>query len=153
MAFPTLNYSLVNPEDVPSPLGYQAVQILHLSKSITTAMVASGIVTAIAKMPARTRYTGLLYAVATDMDTDGTPALALDLGIAGVSVTTYDDVDCFLDGSDIGQAGTSTTTMLKAGLGLYVPVEHYITLTAATAADAGAAGTFTCGLGVILSSN
>lgn len=151
MAFPTLdNTSLVNPSELPSGLGYQAIQNLHFEKAITTAMLASGFVTGIALMPANTRYCSILYAKATDLDTNGSPALAIDLGVRGVSDTTYDDVDCFLDGSTIGQAGTLTSAILFAGAGLLVPVPHYITFTAATAAATAAAGTFTCGLGVVM---
>jgi hypothetical protein len=151
MAFPTIdNSTLISHSDLPSGLGYGAVQNIHFSKAITTAMLASGYVTAIALMPANTRYLGILYAKATDLDTNGSPALALDLGVAGVSVTTYDDVDCFLDGSTIGQAGTLTSAILFAGAGLLVPVPHYLTLTAATAAGTAAAGTFTLGMAVEL---
>lgn len=150
MAFPTIDYlTLIDSNDIPGSIGGQAVQNLHLSKSITTAMLASGIVTALAKMPARTRYIDL-YAYASDMDTDGSPALALHLGIAGVSDTTYDDADAFLASSTIGQAGTGTETILKAGMGLYVPIEHYLCITAATAAATAAAGTLVVGMSVVL---
>lgn len=149
MAFPTLNYNLIEKNDVPSSLGFKAVQNIHISKSITTAMLASGIVTAVLKMPANTRYVDL-YATATDMDS-GTPALTLDVGVAGVSDTTYDDVDCFLDGSTIGQAGTGgDQVMLQAGVGLLVPVEHYITVTASVAAATAVAGTLTLGIQCVL---
>lgn len=149
MAFPTLDYNLVDPSDLPSALGFQGVQNVHVEKAITTAMLASGIVTALIRMPGNTRYIDL-YAKATDLDSDGTPAIALDLGVAGVSDTTYDDVDCFLDGSTIGQAATGTDTILAAGMGLIVPVPHYITLTAATAADVAVAGTLTLGIRCVL---
>ena len=153
MAFPTIDSStLIDPTDLPAAMGYQSVQNIHFSKAITTAMLASGYVTAIAKMPANTRYIDL-YAKATDMDSNGTPALAIDLGVAGVTDTTYDDVDCFLDGSTIGQAGTGTDTMLAAGTGLLVPVEHYLTFTAATAAATAVAGTLTLGIRVVLQSS
>ena len=152
MAFPTLNYNLTDRSDVPSAVGFKAVQNVHVAKSITTAMLASGIVTALIRMPAYTRYVDL-YAKATDMDTNVSPALAIDIGIAGVSDTTYDDVDAFLDGSTIGQAGTGgDQTMLAAGVGLLVPVDHYITLTAATAAATAAAGTLTLGIQCVIES-
>ena len=152
MAFPTLDYTLVEKNDVPSAVGFKAVQNVHVAKSITTAMLASGIVTALIKMPAYTRYVDL-YANATDMDTNGSPALAIDIGVAGVSDTTFDDVDCFLDGSTIGQAGTGgDQVMLQAGVGLLVTVEHYITLTAATASATAAAGTLTLGIQCVIES-
>lgn len=153
MAFPTIDSSaLIDPNDLPAAMGFQSVQNIHFSKAITTAMLASGYVTAIAKMPANTRYVDL-YAKCTDMDTNGSPALAIDLGVAGLTDTTYDDVDCFLDGSTIGQAGTGTDTILAAGMGLLVPVEHYLTFTAATAAATAAAGTLTLGIRVVLQSS
>jgi hypothetical protein len=153
MAFPTIDSTaLIDPNDLPAALGFQAVQNIHIAKSITTAMLASGYVTALLKMPANTRYIDL-YAKATDMDSNGSPALAIDLGVAGVSDTTYDDVDCFLDGSTIGQAATGTDTMLAAGTGLLVPVEHYLTLTAATAAATAVAGTLTLGIRCVLQSS
>jgi hypothetical protein len=149
MAFPTLDYNIVDKNDVPSSLGFMAVQNVNKTHAITTAMLASGIVTALFRMPAYTRYISL-YANASDMDT-GSPALALDLGIAGVSDTTYDDVDCFLDGSTIGQAGTGgEQVILKAGAGLIIPVEHWVTLTAATAAATAAAGTLQLGMQCVL---
>lgn len=151
MAFPTIdNASLINPSELPSPLGYGAVQNLHFSKSITTTMLGAGYITAIALMPANTRYLALNYAKLTDIDTNGSPAHTLNLGIAGVSSTAYDDVDAFLAVSTIGQAGTSSNAMVYAGLGLLVPIPHYITFGTGTAAATAAAGTFTLGLAVEL---
>ena len=152
MPFPTPDFFLSDPSELPSPSGYAGVQHLHFSKSITTAMLALNAVTAIALMPANTRYVWMPYAKATDMDTNGTPTLALHLGVAGVSDITYDNVNAFLAASTIGQAGTTSSTMLTAGLGLLVPVRHYITLTASTGAATAAAGTFTLGLGAVLGS-
>lgn len=149
MAFPTIDFNLSNPDDLPSPLGYQAVQNVHLAKSLTTAMVATGIVTALAKMPANTRYVDL-YATATDLDTNVTPTLTLDLGIAGVSSTALDDDDAFLADSTIGQAGTATETIIQAGMGLLVTVEHWLTLKAQAGAATAAAGTITIGMSVVL---
>lgn len=152
MAFPTLDFNLSDPNDLPSPIGYQSVQNLHLSKAITTGMLSAGVITAVALMPANTRYVCLNYAKLTDVDTNGSPAHTTNLGIAGVTDTTYDDVDAFLAASTIGQAGTSSSTMLYAGLGLLVPVRHYITFGTGTAAATAAAGTLTLGIGVIIQS-
>lgn len=152
MAFPTLDYNLVRKSETPSALGYEAVQNVHVEKAITTAMLASGIVTALIRMPANTRYVDL-YAKSTDLDTGGSPALAIDIGIVGIDSTAQDDVDCFLDGSTIGQAGTGgDQVMLQAGVGLLVTQPHYITFTAATAAATAAAGTFTLGIQCVIES-
>ena len=59
MAFPTLDYNISDKSDVPGSLGYMAVQNVDKTHSITTAMLASGIVTALYRMPAYTRYISL----------------------------------------------------------------------------------------------
>jgi hypothetical protein len=79
---------------------------------------------------------------ADDLDIDDTPTLVLDVGIDGETAT---DVDEFIDGSTVGQAGTSSVSGVidLANPGFAVVVGDYITLTIAVAADAdkGAAGT------------
>ncbi|MBB03967.1 MAG: hypothetical protein CML03_00335 [Pseudooceanicola sp.] len=149
MAFPTLDYNLINKSEVPSALGGEAIQLVHVAKTFVTGALAVGKVTAVLRMPANTRYVDL-YADADDLDS-GTPALTFDVGIAGVSDTTYDDIDCFLDGSTIGQAGTGgDQAMLQAGAGLLVPVEHYITITAAVAAATAVEGDVRLGIQCVL---
>ena len=77
--------------------------------------------------------TGII-AVATDMDTNGSPTLALSVGDAGSATR-------FLSSSTIGQAGTSTQTLASTGL-LYEFTAHTeIVITASTAAATAAAGT------------
>lgn len=149
MAFPTLDYNLSDRNDVPSALPGSGIQAVVNTFSITTAMLATGIVTGLFRMPANTRYFEAALE-ATDMDTGGSPALAFDLGIAGITDTSEDDVDAFLDASDIGQAGTLSTTTLGAGRHLLVKQEHYVTLTAATAAATAAAGTLQMSMMVLL---
>lgn len=148
MAFPTLDYDLKDKNDVPSPLHGGAVQLVRFSKAITTAMLASGIVTRLGTLPAGTRIVGG-YAEATDMDTNGVPALAIDIGYKDATATV-DDVDGILGGSNIGQAGGLTTTFLTAGVDRQFDTDVDITFTAATAAATAAAGTFTLGLFVVL---
>ena len=149
MAFPALDFNIADKSDTPSALGFQGVQDVYKAHSISTGMLASGIVTALFWMPAYTRYVGL-YVNSDDLDT-GAAALAIDIGIAGVSDTTYDDVDALLDGSTVGQAGTGGgQTILQAAAGLTVPVDHYVTFTAATAAATAAAGTFRIGIQCVL---
>lgn len=150
MAFPTLDYNIADKSDTPSALGFQGVQDVYKAHAVTTDMLGSGIVTALFWMPAYTRYVGL-YVNSDDLDTNGSAALAIDIGIAGVSDTTYDDVNALLDGSDVGQAGTGGgQTILQAAAGLTVPVDHYVTFTAATAAATAAAGTFRIGIQCVL---
>lgn len=148
MAFPTQDYDLKDKNDVPSPEGYKCVQLVRFSKSITTAMLASGIVTRLGTLPAGARIVGG-YAEATDMDTNGTPALAIDIGYSDANASV-DDVDGILDGATIGQAGGLSTTFLTAGVDREFTYDTDITFTAATAAATAAAGTFTLGLFVVL---
>lgn len=147
MAFPTLDYDLIEKNDVPSPVGYGSVQLVRFSKSITAAMVAVGIVTRLGTLPAGTRIVGG-YAEATDMDT-GSPALLIDIGYRD-STAAADDVDGLLDGSNIGQAGGLATAFLIAGVDRQFTVDTDITFTAATGAATAAAGTFVLGLWVVL---
>lgn len=148
MAFPTLDYDLIEKNDIPSPMGYGSLQLVRFSKSMTTAMLASGIVTRLGTLPAGTRIMGG-YAEATDMDTGGAPALAIDIGYRD-STAAADDVDGLLDGSTIGQAGGLATAFLTAGVDRQFTVDTDITFTAATAAATAAAGTFVLGLWVVL---
>jgi hypothetical protein len=81
-------------------------------------------------VPAGFVVTGIL-ASASDMDTNGSPALAIDIGDSG-------DEDRFLAASTIGQAGTVSTALAAAGV-LYkftarTQVRAYIQTAAATAA-------------------
>lgn len=101
--------------------------------TMKTTDLASGAVVAAFKVPAGFVVTGII-AVATDMDTNGSPALALSVGDSG-SATRY------LSSSTIGQAGTSTQTLASTGLLYQYAVDTEILITASTAAATPAAGT------------
>lgn len=148
MAFPTLDYDLIEKNDIPSPMGYGSVQLVRFSKAITAAMLASGIVTRLGTLPAGSRIVGG-YAESADLDTGGSPALAIDIGYKDATATV-DDVDGILDGATIGQAGGLSTTFLTAGVDRQFTLDTDITFTAATAAATAAAGTFVLGLFVVL---
>lgn len=148
MAFPTLDYDLSNKTDVPSSLGGKAIQMCRFSKSITTAMLASGIVTKLGQLPTGSRIVGG-YLEVPDLDTSGSPALAIDIGYRAAT-TTDDDVDGILDGATTGQAGGLNTTFLTAGVDRAFAYDTDITFTAATAAATAAAGTVVLVLFVVL---
>lgn len=148
MAFPTLDYNLIERGDVPSSLGGQAIQLVRFSKSITTAMLASGVVTALGRLPAGSRIVGG-YLEVPDLDSNGSPALAIDIGYRD-STAAADDVDGILDGATTGQAGGLNTTFLTAGVDRAFTVDTDITFTAATAAATAAAGTVVLALFVVL---
>lgn len=77
-----------------------------------------------------------VYLAATDMDTNGSPTIALKLGDAG-------DDDRFVAASTIAQAGGSTTTLASTGLYYEFTQDTEIVLTASTAAATAVAGTVT----------
>lgn len=74
-----------------------------------------------------------LSAIATDMDT-GSPALTLSLGYTGSTAA-------FLSASTIGQAGTTTQTLVAAASGVKLSGVTRVQLLVAAAAATPAAGT------------
>jgi hypothetical protein len=84
-------------------------------------------------VPAGFTVTGII-AVATDMDSNGSPTLALSVGDSGSSVR-------FLSSSTIGQAGTSTTTLASTGLLYAYTADTKILVTATTGSATAVAGT------------
>ena len=101
--------------------------------ALATTDVAVSAVTAAFRVPAGFIVTGII-AVASDMDSNGTPTLALSVGDAGSSVR-------YLSSSTIGQAGTSTTTLASTGLLFENTADTDILITATTGAATAAAGT------------
>jgi hypothetical protein len=77
----------------------------------TVNLVATDLVTtaqtSVMKVPAGFTLQSI-YAASSDMDTNGSPTLAFNLGDSGSAAR-------FLSASNIGQAGTSTTTLAAAG--------------------------------------
>jgi hypothetical protein len=77
--------------------------------------------------------TGII-AVASDMDANGSPTLALSVGDSGSAVR-------FLSSSTIGQAGTTTQTLATTGLLYEFTADTKILISATTGAATAAAGT------------
>jgi hypothetical protein len=84
-------------------------------------------------VPAGFTVTGII-AVASDMDTNGSPTLALSVGDSGSSTR-------FLSSSTVGQAGTSTQTVASTGLLYAYTADTKILVTATTGSATAAAGT------------
>jgi hypothetical protein len=148
MAFPTLDYDLSNKTDVPSSLGGKAIQMVRFSKSVTTAMLALGIVTKFGQLPAGSRIVGG-YLEVPDLDTGGSPALTIGIGYRD-ALASVDDVDGILDAVTTGQAGGLNTTFLTAGVDRQFTYDTDITFTAEAAAATAAAGTVVLVLFVVL---
>lgn len=148
MAFPTLDYDLSNKTDVPSSLGGKAIQMVRFSKSITTAMLAVGIVTKLGQLPAGSRIVGG-YLEVPDLDSNGSPALTIGIGYRD-ALASVDDVDGILDAVTTGQAGGLNTTFLTAGVDRQFTYDTDITFTAEAGAATAAAGTVVLVLFVVL---
>jgi hypothetical protein len=95
-------------------------------------LVAANVVAAF-KVPAGFTVTGII-AVATDMDSNGSPTLALSVGDSGSSVR-------HLSSSTIGQAGTTTQTLATTGLLYQHTAETEILVTVTTGSATAVAGT------------
>ena len=148
MAFPTVDYDLSNRTDVPSSLGGKAIQMVRFSKSITTAMLAVGIVTKLGELPAGSRIVGGYLAV-PDFDSNGSPTLTIGIGYRDAE-TNSDDVDGILDAVTTGQAGGLNTTFLTAGVDRQFTYDTDITFTAEAGAATAVAGTVVLVLFVVL---
>ena len=98
----------------------------------TTDLVTGNVVGAF-MVPAGFVVTGIL-AVASDMDTGGSPALALSVGDAGSGVR-------YLSSSTIGQGGTTGSTLASTGVLFNNAADTEILVTVTTQPATAAAGT------------
>lgn len=109
-----------------------AVHALYAEISVTAALTTSDAFN-FGYLPAGARVIGG-FIEATDMDTNGTPTLTINVGDA-------DDADRFFAASTVGQAGTAGTALAVAGLGHKYSSKTLITGAPAANAATGAAGT------------
>lgn len=86
-------------------------------------------------LPANSRVVGG-WLSASDMDTNGTPTIALNIGDAG-------SANRYFAASTVAQAGTSATALATTGLGYLNTSKTLVTGVASTNAATGAAGTVT----------
>jgi hypothetical protein len=118
------------------PQGFaRTVKTLGGAFAIATTDLALNRTTALFVAPKGFVVTGV-YLALTDVDTNGSPTVAVKLGDAG-------DDDRYVAASTIGQAGGSTTTLASTGLYYECTADTEIVLTASTAAATAAAGTAT----------
>lgn len=80
----------------------------------------------------------VLYAIleASDMDTNGTPTLTLNIGDSGSAAR-------YFSASTVGQAGTTAVSTAASGINYLNTAKTLVTGTAANNAATGAAGTVT----------
>ena len=101
--------------------------------NLGTADLALNAVTAAFRVPAGFTVTGII-AVASDMDSNGTPTIALSVGDSGSATR-------FLSSSPIAQAGGTTQTLASTGLLFAYTADTDILVTASTGAATAVAGT------------
>ena len=75
----------------------------------------------------------------TDMDTNGTPLLAFNIGDAA-------DADRYFVASQVGRAGTASTDMAVTGYGFTTTAKTRVNVTVSAAAATAAAGTLNIAL-------
>lgn len=105
--------------------------------TVAAALVVNDVIQMVT-VPANATILEIILA-ATDLDTDGTPAIVLDVGDG-------DDTDRFIDGSTIGQGGGvdrlgTGVVGGVAAVGYTYAAEDTIDVKVAVAPDAGATGT------------
>jgi hypothetical protein len=134
---------------MPIPVAQEVVSVRVLV-SLLAAEVALNNVIQIGLLPADCVPVGYVVA-ATDLDTNGTPTLALDFGLlndagTAISVAAEDGGDEWIDGSTVAQAGGIVlSTASKAAYDVIGAVEavdtdRIVALVVATGAATAAAG-------------
>jgi hypothetical protein len=103
-------------------------RVTLLAADLVTASVVEAFV-----VPAGFTVTGII-AVATDMDSNGSPTLAISVGDASSSVR-------HLSSSTVGQAGTTTQTLASTGLLFAYTADTKILVTMTTGSATAVAGT------------
>lgn len=119
------------------PQGFaRTKKVLGGPVALLAADEATGNTVALMKVPAGFTVTGV-YLALTDIDTNGSPTVAVTLGDAG-------SANRLVASSTIGQAGGNTTTLQSGGLYYQYTVDTDILLTFGTGSATAAAGTATC---------
>ena len=103
------------------------------TQTIAAADLALDRVVALGKIPSGFVLMSIIYVV-TDMDTNGAPALAFDIGDSGSAAR-------FVSAATTGQAGGTGTTLAAAGLYYEFTAETEILWHTQTASATAAAGT------------
>ena len=83
------------------------------------------------------------YLLSSDMDTNGTPTLAFNVGDSGSAAR-------YFAASVVGQAGTASTALAQAGLGYLTTAKTLITCSPSANAATGVAGTLELSLNYVV---
>ena len=124
--------AVVKREAIAGPGVARSCKVVVFSVACTAAPTTSDTLE-FGYMPAGAR---VVFAVleSTDMDTNVSPTIALNIGDAG-------DADRLFAASTVGQAGTLSTAIATTGAGYQYPTATMITGTASANATTAAAGT------------
>lgn len=117
------------------PTGAGVVYCEFVTLSVAAADLTLAATHAMFPLPSGAKILGAGM-LATDLDTNGTPLITLQLGDAG-------DVDRLIAASTIAQTGTATQTLAATGIGYTYTADTMINVTVSAAAATGAAGTIT----------
>lgn len=103
--------SLVHTNGVPlpGPVGFGARLVAIDSQTITVSSAITSADAGTCFTPPKGFCALMTFIEASDMDTNGSPTLTIDVG-------TADDADRFVAASTVAQAGTGTSAVLTAGL-------------------------------------
>lgn len=129
----TSNQLLAGRPTVGPGIGGQNLRVLRATFAMTTADLALNVVHPAFDLPAN--FVVLGGAIwATDMDTNGTPLLAFNVGTSGTP-------NLFFAASNVGQAGTASETLAATGLGFATTAKTRVQVVTSAAAATAAAGT------------
>jgi hypothetical protein len=106
--------------------------------TVTAAQLTAGALFGTIRLPKGAEPVGVLSR-STDLDTDGTPAIMLEIGDAG-------DTDRLMAASNIGQAGGASQTLAAAAIGYRYEEETLVQVRVSTAPDVAADGTIHYGV-------
>lgn len=103
--------------------------VVYATYTVTAALVVNDVIQMV-KVPSGAIITGVTIG-ATDLDTNGAPAIVLDVGDG-------DDTDRFIDGATVGQGGGSSDTLAVAGFGYTYSADDTIDVIVQVAPATGA---------------
>jgi len=103
--------------------------VVYATYTVTAALVVNDVIQMV-KVPSGAIITGVTIG-ATDLDTNGAPAIVLDVGDG-------DDTARFIDGATVGQGGGSSDTLAVAGFGYTYSADDTIDVIVQVAPATGA---------------
>jgi len=115
--------------------GYRSLVAIGGAVAIVAGDLALNATTALFKAPANFTVVDMIGKV-TDMDTNGAPALVIDVGISGTP-------GLFISGSTVAQAAAALPAIATTGVGYRFTADTDVEMKATTAAATAAAGTLT----------